>query len=237
MNRIEEAIAALKEGRDTAERYVHEVDHVFAFGMLCSAVQRAVRILEQTDQPAIPDGYIPYDGSGQPVADDVMVQRLFTDGHTGGTLPAGDMGWNYPEQAALRVIAYRIVHDPARLPDVPWEDYPEARWATLNADGLIRFWAENNEPSYETDVWLSAHGTPWDRSPPCDMTHLDPARCKWERPPQRSPRKSIDDAKPEKWNRVAAASNDAHVLRMGLQALQRRVASLERSLRHIDRSR
>jgi len=217
MSRIEEAadalLKALKADRENPDR-----------DLFRQRIYDAIDLLNR-EQPAIPEGFIPYDGSGQPVADDAVVEPFWRGVGTADAVEANRLRWEWLYETT-DIIAYRIIHDPARLPDVPWGDYPEARWATLNADGLI-----------ETDVWLSAHGTPWDRSPPYDMTHLDPARCKWERPPQRSPRKSIDDARPEEWNRVAAAINDAHVLRMDLQALQRRVASIERSLMHIDRSR
>jgi NTP pyrophosphatase (non-canonical NTP hydrolase) len=214
------------------------------------------------EAPAIPDGFLPYDGSGQPVADDVVVSRLHhASGIIGAPWKAGALEW--PDT----VLAYRIIHDPARLPDVPWEDYPEARWATLDSCGVLAVWMRG-EVEFDGRMWDCELSLTRDDSfiksirSGVDMTHLDPARCKWERPitpgaykdaDGRQPatedgdsvalivpepvRKSIDDAKPEEWDRVAAASKDAHVLRMDLKALERRVTSIERSLMRIDRRR
>jgi hypothetical protein len=238
MSKVEQAIKALTHAQD--------IDSFYPGGDrlgVRQCIDKAVELLRdcsgEPEQPAIPEGFTAYDGSGQPVADDVVVKTILRDCRvpydTGER--AETLVWEH-NQGPLDIIAYRIIHDPARLPDVPWEDYPEARWATINMVGVkakVVLWREGELVYVERlRRWWPAEGAGSTHittlpAGEVDMTHLDPARCKWERPPQRSPRKSIDDAKPEEWDRAAKIDREGRISYSGKRkpTIDERLAALE----------
>lgn len=176
-----ESTALLREMRDAMVRYEMDVDSDAP-----TAHREMMRRVHAflASEPAMPEGFIPYDGSGQPVRNDVVVEVMFRiSDEERATREAQEWSWgNYSEPDDI--IAYKVIHDPARLPDVPWEDYPEARWATLDETGRLRVWQA--EPTYSHGAWGAKYSLPtvYVR---CEMAHLDPARCKWERPASVAP--------------------------------------------------
>ena len=251
MSKVEQAIKALEHAQD--------IDSFYPGGDrigVRQCIDKALEVLRDCQDHAIPEGFIPYDGSGQPVADDVVVDVFLRDGDVSEE-PEEAEGWDWSIAKTNNdgdIIAYRIIHDPALLPDVPWEDYPEARWATLNGSGYMLFWADGNEPDCRNGPWMSHDGTSWVTGRLCDMAHLDPARCKWERPitpgaykdaDGRQPatedgdsvalivpdpvRKSIDDAKPEEWDRAAKIDREGRISYSGKRkpTIDERLAALE----------
>jgi hypothetical protein len=168
MSNVQQAIKALEHAQD--------IDSFYPGGDrlgVRQCIDKALEMLRE-EQPSIPEGFTAYDGEGQPVGDDVVV-RWFSSACDENFPPvlAGDVEW---DDGAYKIDAYKVIHDPSRLPEVPWEDYPEAARATLDGDGILTLWRDGFDLSLRQRVLA--------RFPGFDMTHLDPARCKWERPAQ-----------------------------------------------------
>lgn len=138
----------------------------------------------------LPEGFLPHKpGDPQPVADDVIVDALLEyeledDCFESDPREARGYCWGVDLTCDGNIVGYKIIHDPAKLPEIPWADYPEARWATVDYNGLITLW-RTGDALYVRRAWRNLAASKsyiCKLDSPTSTNQLDPARCKWQRP-------------------------------------------------------